>query len=29
MDEIVMNKDSQTFFGKVNTSGRTTFGLKA
>ena len=29
MDEIVMNKDSQTFLGKVNTSGRTTFGLKA
>ena len=29
MDEIGMNKDSQTFFGKVNTSGRTTFGLKA
>ncbi len=29
MDEIVMNKDSQTFLGKVNTSSRTTFGLKA
>ena len=29
MDEIVMNKDSQTFLGKVNTSGITTFGLKA
>ena len=29
MDETVMNKDSQTFLGKVNTSGRTTFGLKA
>ncbi len=29
MDETVMNKDSQTFFGEVNTSSRTTFGLKA
>ena len=29
MDEIVMNKDSQTFFGEVNTNSRATFGLKA
>ena len=28
MDETVMNKDSQTFGGGVNTSSRATFGLK-
>lgn len=28
MDETVMNKDSQTFLGEVNTNSRATFGLK-
>ena len=28
MAKMVINKDSQTFFGEVNTSSRTTFGLK-
>ena len=28
MDETVMNKDSQTFGGGINTSSRATFGLK-
>ena len=29
MDEMVINKDSQTFLGEVNTNSRATFGLKA
>ena len=29
MAKMVINKDSQTLLGEVNTSSRTTFGLKA